>query len=278
MATPSLTRHTLDGALGPILVDVLTAGRASPRPAVVIVHGFKGFKDWGMFPVLAAQLARAGYAAVSFNMSGSGVDDRCETAWPERFSHNTFSAELADLGSVIESLAGGGLGVVPPTAIGLVGHSRGGGMAILQAARDSRVRALVSWAAISHVKRYPGQEREWRKRGHLVIENSRTGERLPLYADVLDDIEHHGDTTLDIRAAAGRIAVPWLVIHGTADPTVPAAEGEALHAASGRGTTQLLLVENAGHTFGATHPLQGETAELRQVMDRTVEWMGALSR
>ena len=56
------------------------------------------------------------------------------------------------------------------------------------------------------------------------------------------------------------------------------AEGEALHAASGRGTTQLLLVENAGHTFGATHPLQGETAELRQVMDRTVEWMGALSR
>jgi pimeloyl-ACP methyl ester carboxylesterase len=277
MATPSLTRHTLPGALGPILVDVLAAGRDSPRPAVVIVHGFKGFKDWGMFPVLAARLARAGYTAVSFNMSGSGVDDRGESAWPDRFGHNTFSAELADLATVMGALDSGELGVAPPTAIGLVGHSRGGGIAILQGARDKRVRALVTWAAISHVDRYTGQEAEWRMRGHIMIENARTKQQLPLYTDALDDIERNRGGSLDIRGAAARIAVPWLVIHGTADPTVPAGEADSLVRASGRSTTQLQLVEGAGHTFGATHPLKAESPELTRVIEQTIAWMSAIT-
>src|SRR5512143_489800 len=76
MATPTLTAHTLPGVLGPLLVDVRTSDRAEPRPAVLIVHGFKGFKDWGMFPPLADRVARAGFTAVSFNLSGSGVDEK----------------------------------------------------------------------------------------------------------------------------------------------------------------------------------------------------------
>jgi len=277
MATPTLTKHTLDGALGPILVDILGAGRSSPRPAAVIVHGFKGFKDWGMFPVLSARLARAGYTAVSFNMSGSGVDDRGESVFPDRFGHNTFSAELSDLGAVLAALRAGQLGVTAPSGVGLVGHSRGGGISILQAARDPGVRALVTWAAISHVDRYPGQDAEWRARGHIVIENSRTKQQLPLYTDVLDDIVQNRGGSLDIRGAAARIAVPWLIAHGAADPTVPAAEAEALARASGRATTELLLIEGAGHTFGATHPLKAETPELSRVMEQTVAWMRALS-
>jgi hypothetical protein len=43
MATPTLTAHTLPGRLGEIFVDVRAAGRSGSRPAVVIVHGFKGF-------------------------------------------------------------------------------------------------------------------------------------------------------------------------------------------------------------------------------------------
>ena len=50
MATPTLTRHVLPGTLGDILVDVRAGGRGSARPAVIVLHGFKGFKDWGMFP------------------------------------------------------------------------------------------------------------------------------------------------------------------------------------------------------------------------------------
>src|SRR5690349_22908992 len=102
MATPTLSKHSVPGALGPILVDVRAGGRDTPRPAVVILHGFKGFKDWGMFPPLAERLARAGITAVSANASGSGVDDAGEFAFPDRFGHNTFSRELEDVRRVID--------------------------------------------------------------------------------------------------------------------------------------------------------------------------------
>jgi pimeloyl-ACP methyl ester carboxylesterase len=125
------------------------------------------------------------------------------------------------------------------------------------------------------VDRYPGQDAEWRARGHIVIENARTKQQLPLYTDILDDVLQNRGGSLDIRGSAARIAVPWLIVHGTADPTVPAAEAEALARASGRATTELLLIENAGHTFGAAHPLKSESPDLSRVIERTVGWLGA---
>jgi uncharacterized protein len=277
MATPTLTKHALPGTLGEILVDVRAGGRGSPRPAVVVVHGFKGFKDWGMFPVLAERLARAGVTAVTPNVSGSGVDDEGRFSLPDRFGHNTFSTELEDIARVIGALAAGELGVAPPSAIGLVGHSRGGGIAVLQAARDRRVRALVTWAAISSVERWsPEEQAAWRERGVKEIVNTRTGERLPLYPDVLDDIARHATGSLDILAAAGKIRVPWLIAHGTGDESVSPLEGRALHAAAPP-TTELLEIEGAGHTFGAAHPWQGATPEFERVADATVKHLaGAL--
>jgi len=275
MATPTLTKHALPGALGDILIDVRAGGRESPRPAVLVLHGFKGFKDWGMFPPLADRLAQAGFTAVSFNLSGSGVDDAGEFAWPERFGHNTFSAELADLGTVLDALAAGGLGTAAPTRIGLVGHSRGGGIAVLQTARDPRIGALVTWAAISTVDRWPDESERtrWRAAGKLEVLNARTGQVLPLYTDTLDDVERHG-AALDIPAAAVRVSVPWLLLHGTVDPTVAFAEAERLARASAPGAASLVPVAGAGHTFGATHPWRGSTADLDLVMKDTVAWLG----
>jgi len=271
LATPTLTRHTLPGSLGDILVDVRGGGRSSARPAVVVLHGFKGFKDWGMFPVFSERLARAGVTAVTPNLSGSGVDDHGTFSLPERFAHNTFSAELDDLGRVVDALVAGGLGVLPPTAVGIVGHSRGGGIAVLQTARDRRVRSLVTWAAISSVERWaPAEQHEWRARGVKDIVNARTGERLPLSTDVLDDVGRNAGGSLDILGAAARVSVPWLIVHGGADEAVSPLEGEALKGASPRDTTVLLAVEDAGHTFGAAHPWRGSTPELDRVFDASL--------
>jgi uncharacterized protein len=275
MATAALTKHALPGALGQILIDVRSAGRNTSRPAVLVVHGFKGFKDWGMFPHLAERLARAGFTAVTFNLSGSGVDDAGEFSLPDRFGHNTFSAELQDLQRVLDALLSGALGVPVPSTLALVGHSRGGGIAVLQTARDSRIRTLVTWAAISRVERWPEDQRSaWRARGHSEIQNARTGQILPLYTDVLDDIEQNAET-LDIEAAAARIRVPWLIIHGTEDESVGFTEAETLKAASRRKKTQLLAIERGGHTFGATHPWRSPTAELDLVFDATLDWLAA---
>ena len=272
MATPSLTKHIVPGALGPILVDVRAGGRTSPRPAVLVLHGFKGFKDWGMFPPFAERLAQAGFTAVSPNLSGSGVDDAGDFTLPERFGHNTFSAELQDASRVIDALIRGDLGVPPPSTLGVVGHSRGGGIGVLQAARDHRIRALVTWAAISRVERWPEPQRKaWRAAGQTEILNSRTGQILPLYTDVLDDIERNA-AALDIGAAAARLTIPWLIVHGTQDESVGFSEAESLKAA-GRRSARLLPVEGGGHTFGALHPWRSSTPELTTVFHETLAWL-----
>jgi uncharacterized protein len=275
MATPTLTKHSLPGDLGQILVDVRAGGRQSPRPAVLVIHGFKGFKDWGMFPPFAERLATAGLVAITPNLSGSGVDDAGDFSLPDRFGRNTFSAELHDVGRVVDALMQGELGVPPPSSLALVGHSRGGGIAVLHTAGDSRVRALVTWSAISRVERWPAEQRVgWRKTGHLEIQNSRTGQILPLYTDVLDDIEHNAER-LDIIGLAGKITVPWLIIHGTNDESVPFKEAESLKRASKRKKTRLLPIEGGGHTFGATHPWRSTTPELDTVFDETLSWLSA---
>ena len=274
MATPTRTSHTVPGQLGELFVDVRAAGRTTPRPAVVIVHGFKGFKDWGMFPPLAERLARAGFTAVSFNMSGSGVDAAGAPSLPGRFAGNTYGAELSDLAAVPDALEQGELGTAPPTVVGLVGHSRGGGIAVLRTARDPRIRSLVTWAAIADVVRWGERERiGWRARGHLDVANTRTGQVIPLSTGLLDEIERD-HPELDIERAAARIEVPWLIVHGTGDESVPVDDAARLHAASGRASTTLLTIPGAGHTFGAAHPWAPPAdAPVHRVIDLTVQWL-----
>jgi len=119
VATPTLERHTLPGALGDILIDVRGAAGRAPRPAVVILPGISGLEE---------RLARAGFTAVSL--------DR-ESVTPN------------DLESVIAALDRSELGVPRPTSIGVVGKGRGGGTAILAAAGTPRIATLVTWVAIS---------------------------------------------------------------------------------------------------------------------------------
>jgi pimeloyl-ACP methyl ester carboxylesterase len=94
---------------------------------------------------------------------------------------------------------------------------------------------------------------------------------MRLDTDLLDDVEIHGKTKLDIQAAAGRIKVPWLIIHGTADETVPSSEAERLHSLS-PGVSTLRLIEGASHSFDARHPLTEIPPVLEKVVLETVKF------
>ena len=63
-----------------IRADVRRPARGVPRSAVIVAHGFKGFKDWGFFPYLCESLARDGHLVVSFNTSLNGVGPACWTS------------------------------------------------------------------------------------------------------------------------------------------------------------------------------------------------------
>jgi pimeloyl-ACP methyl ester carboxylesterase len=259
---------------GPLRGEVRTGGDGTGRPPVVMCHGFKGSKDWGFFPTLAERLARAGMTAVSFNFSGSGVGpEGGGVSEPERFARSTFSNDVRDIGTVCAALTAGTLadGLVKMSGFGLFGHSRGGGAAVLVAAANPDVRALATWAAISHTNRWDeATVARWRSDGKRIAPGVGNGAELFFYTDMLDDIERNAGA-LDIARAAGRLRAPWLIIHGDADSFVPVSEGIELHEAANRPNAELCVLQDGTHTFGVDGgPAGGRLLEA--AVDRTLGW------
>lgn len=273
MATATLTHHALPGALGEILVDVRAASRDLAQPAVLLVHGFKGFKDYAFLPVFAERLARAGFVAVTASVSGAGVDAEGNFTRLDRFAINTYSKELDDLGVVLRALRDGELATAPPSSLGVVGHSRGGGMALCLARETPEIRAVVTWAAIGKVRRHSDAElAEWRRLGSVDVLHARLRIRMPLAYDVVEDCLAHEHGRLDIPAAASALGRPWLQVHGRADTTVRFEEAEALAVMAGAGHESHFL-DGAEHTFGAAHPWSGPTPEIASVFDETARFL-----
>ncbi len=239
------------------------------RGTVIICHGFKGFARFAFFPLLAERLAQSGFCAVTFDFSGSGIGrDRENFTNPVAFTHNTYFQELDDLDAVVAEAK---VHDWIDDRYGVLGHSRGGGVAILHAARDPAVKALVTWAAIASTNRWaPEVVAEWRQRGFIDIPNARTGQTIPLSIELLHEVEQHGETRLNIAAAASGIRAPWLVLHGDADETVPASEAERLASLSESAT--LSIIEGGSHTFGAKHPLVEVGPVLEQVISKSVDF------
>jgi len=269
MTTTSPETFEIAGQLGPVRADIFRDTNA--KGTVIICHGFKGFARWGFFPHLSRKIAAAGLNAISFDFSGSGLGaDRENTTEEKRFTDNTFTAELKDLDAVIayaraEKLIEG--------KFGLFGHSRGGGVAILRAGSDPDVGALVTWASISHVRRWGKEEADrWRRQGFAEITNSRTGQVLKLGTALLDDVEANAGGSLDIEAAAGKITAPWLILHGASDETVDQDEARRLHAASAHSKLRIIP---GNHGFDAKHPLLEIPATLAQATAETVQFFSA---
>jgi pimeloyl-ACP methyl ester carboxylesterase len=271
MATTQPFSLNVDGhAVNGIVHPPANSGR---RPTVVLCHGFKGFMEWGFFPHLAELLAARGFCTLRINFSGSGMQPGDElVSDTEAFKTATFSKDLRELNAVIDAVGRIAPGSADPGWIGLVGHSRGGGTALLASALHDSVRALVTWSAVGTFHRLPAQVVEqWRRCGEVPIVNGRTGQELAIGLEVLEDLEARADE-LDLEAAAARRSAPWLLIHGTEDETVPFPEAQRLLSVAAD-PSELLAVHLADHTFGAKHPLVSPTPQLIEAMNATQSWL-----
>ena len=250
------------------VVERPAAAGDAARPCVLLLHGFKGFSEWGFFPELARRLARAGIVAVRMNASGSGVGPDLETFTElEAFERDTPSRQLEDLALAHERILIDVEGV-DAARFGLFGHSRGAAGVLLHAARRGDVGALVTWSAVDRYDRFGPEEKEqWRARGFLPVRNARTGQVLRVGLDFLEDVERNAER-LDVLSACARIRSPVLVVHGTADEAVELECSRRIAAALEH--AERSWIEGAGHTFGATHPLRAVEKPLDGVLSATV--------
>ena len=261
------------------LTDVFFVENNQKKPVVIFSHGFAGFKDWGAFNLMAKAFAESGFVFVKHNFShdGTTIDHPTEFADIEAFGNNNISKELDDLGVVIDWVCSDrfpvGSSEVDINQIYLIGHSRGGGLVILKAGEDARVKKVAPWNSVNEYGKYWKKEEmeKIKNDGVIYVTNSRTKQSLPIYWQMYEDYFAHLQR-LYIPDVVKRLTIPMIIVHGTNDETVPYAAAQEMH--SWKPDAILIPIEGANHVFGARHPWAEDTmpADLNKAVTETVHF------
>lgn len=262
----------------PILTDVFYTENNKPKPIVIFAHGYKGYKDWGCWNLVAEAFANAGFFFLKFNFSHNGgtVEQPIDFPDLEAFGQNNYTKEIDDLQSIIDWVVTEKSfeNEIDLANITLIGHSRGGGIVTLKADEDKRITKVITWAGVSdYGKRFPKGEALdiWHKNGVYYIENSRTKQQMPHYYQYYKDFEKNKQR-FHIESAVKNLKIPHLIIHGTGDTSVSFKEAENLH--SWNLQSELVHIEEANHTFDSKHPWEEKELPnyLKQVIQKSIDF------
>lgn len=262
----------------PVLIDITYNDNQRQRPVILYVHGFNGFKDWGNFDLIAEQFVKAGFTFVKFNFSHNGTSPEYPQDFADlkAFAENNYTKELEDLNLVLSWITDDSnpfAAHMQSGSIGLIGHSMGGGISIIKTAEDSRVKALTTWASISQCKtpwgNWPEEKmKEWKDSNVTYYYNGRTKQQMPMHYQLFEDYRNNEDR-LDILKAASKIAVPFLICHGSEDTSVSVGSAHEIHKAN---ENSELLIVPSDHVFGRKHPWSEMDLpkEMQVVADTTI--------
>ncbi|WP_163517995.1 alpha/beta hydrolase family protein [Gelidibacter japonicus] len=264
----------------PILWDAFFNATDIQKPLVIFCHGYKGFKDWGAWDVVAEAFAKADLFFVKFNFSHNGgtMDQPIDFPDLEAFAENNYSKELEDLDDLIKflhSTSNPFQAEINPNKLIIIGHSRGGGIATIKASEDQRVTQLITWASVSDFgsrTATSGELEQWKKDGVKYVLNSRTKQQLPHNYQFYEDFKAH-ETRLNIEQAVKKLNIPHLIIHAKEDPSVKYSEAEDLHTWNPKSI--LFPIKKSDHVFGASHPWQDSTLPkpLKMVVQKSIEFI-----
>jgi len=242
----------------PILTDIIFKQNKSPKPVVIFCHGYKGYKDWGAWNLVAEQFANENFFFIKMNFSHNGGTPQQPIDFPdlEAFGNNNYIKEIDDLESVVNWISSNNQfkNEIELNNVSLIGHSRGGGIVLLKAAKDKRISKVITWAGVSDfASRFPtGETLElWEKNGIAYITNARTNQQMPHYFQFYTSFKEN-EEKLTISRAVRELNIPYLIVHGQNDETVPIKEAKDLE--KWNVANQLRLIEEANHTFGSSHP------------------------
>ncbi|GIZ09883.1 S9 family peptidase [Flavobacterium sp. UMI-01] len=242
--------------------DLSYSKKGNPKGIILFCHGFKGFKDWGCWSMIANYFVSQGFAFLKFNFShnGTGLENLEEFTNLEKFAINTLSKEVEDI-RCVERFVMDEMPILVPEMntqnVFIIGHSKGGVSALLYLTTcHSQIKKVVTWASPFDFHRNWSTAfiEKWKKDGIQFIKNARTNQMMPLDISVLHDIavnkEHYS-----LVNAAEKLKIPYLIIQGTNDVAVKMEEFNLLKKHFTKAKTH--IIQEANHVFGGSHPFSG---------------------
>ena len=263
-----------------IVYDVFYKADTTPKPLIIFCHGYKGYKDWGAWDLVAERFAEEGYFFLKFNFSHNGGTPNNPIDFPDldAFAQNNFTKELDDLEDILNFISttdsfGNELN---QNHISLIAHSRAAGIILIKASEKSRVKNVITWAGVSDFKaRFQigsSQFNDWKEKGITYIENSRTKQLMPHYFQFFQDFSAN-ENRLTIKLAVKKLNIPLLVVQGSDDTTVIEAEASLLHQWSPK--SELEIIKNGDHSFGTIHPWKERELpkDLHKVVEKSIAFL-----
>ncbi|MBW2960203.1 alpha/beta hydrolase family protein [Mesonia aestuariivivens] len=242
----------------PIVTDVYFEPNQQPKPIVIFCHGYKGFKDWGAWDLVAEKFAEANFFFIKFNFSHNGgtADQPIDFPDLEAFAQDNFSKQLDDLQTVIDWITTTKEfhANAEVQNINLIGHSRGGGIVTIKAEEENKVKKVITWNGVSDFEsRFPKGEalQKWKDEMFYYVKNGRTQQQMPHHIQFYEDFITHKER-FTIQRAANNLNKPYLIIHSEADPTVNISEAKQLHLWSKK--SELFTLTGSDHVFKTKHP------------------------
>ncbi len=241
MSDPRTVRFT--NCRGERLVGILHGELG--RTAAICCHGMLSTKDSAKHTRVAETLAAEGIAALRFDFAGCGESEG-------DFAETSYSSRVDDLKAAVEHLVGLGA-----ERLVLFGSSMGGAVALLTAARDERIVAIATLAAVgypAHIEeRHPEMVAAIREQGFVDTPQGRIGRTF------VDDALLH-----DVISAVRVLLAPVLAIHGGEDEIVPVWDSHDI--ATAARNASLLIIDGADHRFSDPDHLQPAIDEIVQFL------------
>jgi uncharacterized protein len=212
------------------LYGTLTTPASGTEAIMLMVHGITSNRDeWGIFELLADEVAKEGVASLRFDFRGHGestLDEQLITLFG-------ILSDVASAGQELEAAAG-----TPETRRYIVGSSFGGGLAYEAASRDGRFeRAFLIAPVFDYLADINHCAPKWRhdlkRKDHFKYNDLTLGRALANEALYFDPL-------------AGP-AVPTTIFHGTKDTDVVIDLSRAV--AARHPAIDLVEIKGAGHVM-----------------------------
>jgi alpha/beta superfamily hydrolase len=241
----------IKNSLGETLDCSFNTGAADSKKAdwlIVLGHGVTGNKDRPVLVDSAKALNAVGFDTLRFSFAGNGNSQG-------DFRQATISKGVHDLQVVLDAVANS------YPNIGYIGHSMGGAVGVIQATKDTRIKALVSLAGMINTKAFAETEfgQETPDAGLMWQEQS-----CPLSSTFMRDL---CETIGTLEPLADCVSTPWLLLHGTADVVVLPRDTERVKSLQGDAVTAV-FIEGADHSFN-------EPDHKAQMTNTVVEWLSS---